>query len=583
MDRASPRPIARWTAAFALAGTVLVAGCSESGSEEPPKTPVASTASGAYLAGRHAARIKDSRAASDYFGQALSHQPANNRVLLRAFNAHVRSGRVAEASELAKKILSIDPDNAVANLVLIADAARREDYDEVNQRLEKLSNSSGVRLAQPVIAAWTTFGKTKDGAEAIKALGPLRLEPQFVNFYLVHSALIDDLAGNTASAVERYAELAKRQSLPSLRVVHLIASFQSRNDKKAEAEKTIEDFLDINSDSATGEALLKKLRDDGKLDPVVPDARAGIAELFMNLSSAFQSSGRSDQALFFVRLADHIRPGDPTTIYLLGTVLEDDDQHAAAVATFERVPRDSIFSWAARKSIATNLIGLDRDADAIKALDVLAKERPDRWDAVALLGNLYRARSRFAEAVTAYDKAIERIKAPQKRHWNLYYVRGIALERSKQWPRAEADFLQALTLSPDQAYVLNYLAYSWIERGEKLGEAKEMLAKALRQRPNDGYIVDSVGWVDYRLGNFKDAVVHLERATELRPHDPTINDHLGDAYWRAGRKHEARVQWRRALSLKPEKDAIPAIQKKLADGMEPFKPIKAAPPTDPKK
>jgi Flp pilus assembly protein TadD len=183
--------------------------------------------------------------------------------------------------------------------------------------------------------------------------------------------------------------------------------------------------------------------------------------------------------------------------------------------------------------------------------------------------------------VAAYDRAIERIKAPQKRHWNLFYVRGIALERSKQWPRAEADFQRALKLNPDQAYVLNYLAYSWVERGENLARAKEMLATALRQRPDDGFIVDSVGWVDYRLGNFKDAVIHLERATELRPHDPTINDHLGDAYWRIGREHEARVQWRRALSLKPEKDAIPAIEKKLADGMGPFVPIKEAAPKAP--
>jgi tetratricopeptide (TPR) repeat protein len=583
MDRASPRHLARWATAFALAGIVVAAACSESDSEQPPKTPEVSTAAGAYLAGRHAARIKDARAASDFFGQALSREPSSPRILLRAFNANVRSGRIAEATELAKKILAVEPGNVAANLVLIADAARREAYAEISPRLEKLTDSSGARLAQPVIGAWGILGRTKNAKDALKALAPLRLEPQFQTFYAVHSALIEDVAGDSDAAQKRYAELAKRQSLPSLRVTQLLASFLSRTGKTAEAQKVVEDFLDINPDSAAGEALLKRLRDGEKLDPVIGDARAGIAELYMNLAGAFQSSSRSSQALFFARLADHIRPNDPATVYMLGTVLEDDDQHAAAVATFGRVPRKSIFSWTARKSAATNLISLDRDDEAIKALKAMAEERPDRWDAVALLGNLYRARSKFKEAVAAYDQAIDRIKAPQKRHWNMFYVRGIALERSKQWPRAEADFLKALELNPGQAYALNYLAYSWVERGENLTRAKAMLAKALRQRPNDGYIVDSVGWVDYRLGNFKDAVVHLERATELRPQDPTINDHLGDAYWRLGRKHEARVQWRRALSLKPEKDEIPAIKKKLAEGMAPFEPIGAKKPTQPAK
>ncbi len=573
MDRASPRHVARWAATLALAGVFMAAACSESDSQQPPKTMEVSTAAGAYLAGRHASSIKDPRAASDFYGQALGQRPDSELVLVRAFNANVRSGRVTEAAALAKKILAAHPDSVTANLVLIADAARREAYGEIEPRLKAMAHRTSTGLAQPVLTAWSIFGTTKNAADALKAMAPMQVEPQFVTFYLIFSALIDDAAGNMADARKRYDELAKRQTLPSLRMVQMIASFQARDGKRAAAEKTIEGYLDTNPDSAAAAALLKRLRDKGTLPAVVKDARSGIAELYMNVASIFQSSSRYDQALFFARLAAHIRPNDPMTVHLLGVILEDDDQNAAAVAAFERVPRDSIFSWPARMSEATNLISLKRDAEAIKLLTAMSTERKDRWDSYALLGNLYRARGKFKEAVAAYDKAIARIKVPQKRHWNMFYVRGIALERSKQWPRAQADFLEALKLSPDQAYVLNYLAYSWVERGEKLGEAKAMLQKALRQRPHDGYIVDSVGWVDYRLGNFKDAVAHLERATELRPQDPTINEHLGDAYWRIGRKHEARVQWRRALSLNPEKDTIPAIKKKLAQGMEPFKPI----------
>ena len=153
-------------------------------------------------------------------------------------------------------------------------------------------------------------------------------------------------------------------------------------------------------------------------------------------------------------------------------------------------------------------------------------------------------------------------------HWLFFYNRGIALERSKIWKRAEKDFLKALELQPEHPYVLNYLGYSWVEKGINIERAKKMIERAVEQRQDDGYIVDSLGWVLYRLGDYFASVKHLERAIRLRPSDPVINDHLGDAYWQAGRKLEARFQWRRALGLNPNEDLIPAIQAKLENGLK---------------
>ena len=199
----------------------------------------------------------------------------------------------------------------------------------------------------------------------------------------------------------------------------------------------------------------------------------------------------------------------------------------------------------------------------------MTAEHPERTDAVISLADILRARERYDEAVAAYDRAFERIDELEGRHWSLLYARGIALERSRQWSRAEADFLRALELEPDQPLVLNYLGYSWIEQGTGLDEALEMIERAVKLRPEDGYIIDSLGWAHYRLANFEKAVTHLERAVERRPEDPTINDHLGDAYWRVGRYNEARFQWRRALSLDPDKELIPVIQAKLEAGLAP--------------
>ncbi len=156
---------------------------------------------------------------------------------------------------------------------------------------------------------------------------------------------------------------------------------------------------------------------------------------------------------------------------------------------------------------------------------------------------------------------------PDKSNWSLYYVRGIAYERSKQWAKAEADLKLALDLAPDQALIMNYLGYSWIDQGVNLDEGMRLIKKAVELKPDDGYIVDSLGWAYFRLGKYEDAVRELERAVELRPQDPVMNDHLGDAYWRVGRRLEARFQWSHAKELKPEPPELPKIEAKLKDGL----------------
>ena len=123
-------------------------------------------------------------------------------------------------------------------------------------------------------------------------------------------------------------------------------------------------------------------------------------------------------------------------------------------------------------------------------------------------------------------------------------------------------------MRPDQPLVLNYLGYSWLEKGLRFDEALEMIRKAVEQRPEDGYIVDSLGWAHYLMDDFPAAVRELERAVELRPVDPVINDHFGDALWRVGRRLEAEFQWRRAMSFDPEEKDLKRIKRKLEVGLD---------------
>ena len=220
-----------------------------------------------------------------------------------------------------------------------------------------------------------------------------------------------------------------------------------------------------------------------------------------------------------------------------------------------------------RRAVA--LDRLERTDDAITELHRVATARPQAAQPHMRLGDILRARNRWAEAASAYDAAVSRLGAPITSDWSLFYARGIAQERSGRWPLAEADFRRALELNPEQPYVLNYLGYTWVELGQNLVEARAMLERAVALRPNDGNIADSLGWALYKLDDMPGAIRWLERAVELEPRSSVINDHLGDAYWRAGRQPEAQVQWRRALSLDPEPGDGPRIEAKLRDGLPP--------------
>jgi tetratricopeptide (TPR) repeat protein len=211
---------------------------------------------------------------------------------------------------------------------------------------------------------------------------------------------------------------------------------------------------------------------------------------------------------------------------------------------------------------------LERTAEARQLLETLVEKNPADLEAITALGNVLRARKLFKEAAEVYSKGIARLAEPARPHWSMFYFRGICYERSKDWPRAEKDFEKALELYPDQPQTLNYLGYSWVDQGLYLDKALGMIRRAVELRPNDGYIVDSLGWAYYRLGRYEEATKELERAIELRPEDPVINDHLGDAYWKVGRQLESNFQWRHARDMKPEPEDLAKIEIKLRDGLK---------------
>jgi Flp pilus assembly protein TadD len=253
----------------------------------------------------------------------------------------------------------------------------------------------------------------------------------------------------------------------------------------------------------------------------------------------------------------------------LANAYESAHRYEDAIATYQRVPEGTPLRSEIEIRKAFDLNSLDKVDEAKVILDKLATEDSKDVKPLDALGSIMRVRKRYAEAVDYYTRALKLVREPGKRHWSLYYSRGTCYERLKDWPPAEADLQQALKLFPDQPMVLNYLGYSWVDQNRNLKEGMALIEKAVALKPDDGYIVDSLGWAHFKLGNFKEAVRFLERAVELKPEDPVLNDHLGDALWQVGREREARFQWDQALTLEPEPEEVEKIKKKLVEGLPP--------------
>ena len=168
------------------------------------------------------------------------------------------------------------------------------------------------------------------------------------------------------------------------------------------------------------------------------------------------------------------------------------------------------------------------------------------------LGDVLRINNKYAEAIEYYNKAINKIDNLVSENWVLFYALGIAYEQDEQWDKAEESFLKALELSQNHYLVLNYLGYSWLKQGKNTEQAFEMIVDAYNQSPNDGHILDSMGWAFYRLGMYDNAITYMEKAAELEPANAIISNHLGDAYWFGGRKNEASFQWNHVLTMKDD-------------------------------
>lgn len=522
---------------------------------------------GSYLAGRVARGLNDTRAAASYYTEALSRDPGNDLLMEQSFIMEATEARWPDAERLARNLVKVQPTHRLAHAFLGLVDFKAGRYDASIDNFKLASANPIGELTSTLARAWVhqAQGKTQE------ALGLLDApkQPDWAQYYLrYHRALIADVAGRPVEARAAYERIPKND-LRTLRVVLAYAAHAANAGDTKLAQGILKTYFDRSKGDGHPYALaLQKEIDSGSTPPLlITTANDGLAEVFYDLGEALSGEGGVSVGIIYLQFSLYLAPGQPFALAALANVYETTKRYEAAIAVYDRMPKGTPFALSVDIRKALNLNQLERVEESQTLLEDLAKRNPDDIRPLDALGGIMRNHKRWAEAVDYYSRAIALIGKPQAKHWTYYYARGTAYERLKKWPAAEADLKVALKLSGEEPAVLNYLGYSWIDQKRNLKQGLAMIEKAVRRKPDDGYIVDSLGWAYYRLGRYKDAVKHLERAVELRPEDPTLNDHLGDVYWHVGRQREARFQWEQALTLNPEPEDAEKIRHKLEKGL----------------
>ncbi len=510
---------------------------------------------GDYLKAQFAASQADSATAADEYLRALEQAPGQVELLRQAFHASALSGR-PEAPGLAW-LLAGDRD---AQLYLAAEAARGGDWDGVAARARALPRDELSEVLRPILLAWAEQARGRSD-RALAILRPAQDGPVRAIFVL-HAGLIADLAGRGTEAAQDFEKAKAAFEVPSLRLAEILASFDARHERPDDARRVL---IQATEGAPAVELALPALLAHAAR-PAVGSAAEGIAEAYLAAAASFRLGEQGETSLLLLRLALDLRPNFTTARLLAADVLETRHHPDEARRLLGGIPASDALSPLARLRRATSMQRQGKIEGAMAELDALSRDCPDSTLPLEQKAGLLQANGRPAEAAAALDQAIARLPAqPQASAWSLFYARAAARDQDHEWPSSEADLLHALELSPEQPVVLNYLGYSWAEKGVRLAEARRLIEKAVRLQPNDGAMVDSLGWVMLRQGDQPGAVRMLERATELSPDDATINGHLGDAYAAAGRRLEAEYQWRRALLLHPEAAEAARLRLKLDD------------------
>lgn len=551
---------------WVIAAVAMLAGCAGQkpaaiNSLDAQQAQVFST----YLSARFAGGTHDMSRAADYYAMAHASDPANPALLAQSFFYAATSGDFEASAKYANAVVTATPNDRAARLALAVIAFKRHDYVDARRQLSLSAKGPFTILTLSLFDAWAAAA-LHDSAGMNKDLAALAGQKGAESMSAFHTGLLQDYLGNGTAAEVAY-RAALSSNAPAPRVLEAYGRFLERHGRSGDAIALYRKHDVQGAMTVVTRPGLARIAAGTIPDALIRTPADGAAEALLGIAASLSDAQSADISILYLRMALYLRPDLDLAQVLLADRFELLHEFATAITIYDAIGVNSPYFRIAQIQSAIDEQRLNKNDAAIARLKKLTAVDPGDSESWIALGDIYRTMNQDAAAVTAYDHAEQAIGVPTKRDWPLFYARAMAREALHKLDESEADIQTALKLSPQQPELLNYLGYSWVDRGRNIPQALTMLEKARSLRPYDGYIVDSVGWAYYRLGRYDDAAKTLEAAVLLVPGDPTINDHFGDALWKVGRHIEARFQWNHALTFSESDTDKAAIENKLKNGL----------------
>ena len=520
--------------------------------------------SGAYLAGRQAISDHNFVTASEFQTKSVSVDPSNSKLLEGLMISFIAQGSVDKAISIAEVYKDNGNQSQISQMILSASLIKD---GRTEAFLSFIKDASKITpILKDLLSAWVLMGLNDDvnANRIFDKTAKVQGMGQFVNF---HRAMSQLAAGKFEQALKTFNLIHSDKENPTRRSVISHTKILLSQSKFKEAQSLLEKWFGPTFDPEIEELFLNATNEKVYPKTSFSNINIAVADVFHSIANLIRKEADPTFTLIYSRLAEYLDANHIDSILMTADLLVELEQYNLAIKEHEKLSNSQPQYFASELGRAEALRSSGKEEAAVEVLAALTRQFPNSPNGFSILGNHYRRLEAYDRAEVAYKEAIKLYQAKGEAGWFLYYVRGITRERLNLWGLAEKDFRKALSLNPTQPQVLNYLGYSLIEKNTKLDEALDMIERAVKESPDSGYIVDSLGWGYYKLGEYEKAVPNLEKAAELMPIDPIVNDHLGDVYWMVGRKTEAEFQWRRALSFDPEEEEIQRIKKKLKVGL----------------
>jgi len=532
-----------------------------------PPQPKSAGLAAAFLAGRHAEVNADSDIAVGFYNRVTELDPQNQALLQSTYFLAAQNGDFATAIPAARKAYETQPRRGMAPVILAVDHYKKGEYDKALAYLTRQSGQTMNSFAMPVMRAWV-LAPAQPAEVALAELAPLKNFQDTADLVDSMGGLVNEFYGNKDAALAHYDALAARIQSQRFSTLRLVAEGYHRLGQDAKLKPLFDNFLKTHGASPTVESYSAGI---AKMPVTKVTASQGMSEALFAASELLLMNDpnevRAQVATAYAQTALYLNPDLDIARRFIGSTLSARGRYEESNTVLKGLKKSAPGYLDIQMQMADNYVRLKRPDDALSVLQDVLKTKPDWTEAHVAVGDILRTEKKYDQSIASYNNAVKFAGADKAENWAIYYSRGIALERNKNWDAAEKDFRKALELRPDDPNVLNYLGYSYLDRGVKLDEARKLIESAYKQRPNDGYITDSFGWALYMSGEYELAVQSLEKAVEAAPSDGTINEHLGDAYWKVGRRNEARFQWQRALGLDIEEAQRATIRTKLESGL----------------